>query len=139
MATTAAQDKLRKPLLSEVTDPRGNIVICALSVWDGHIAKDHVEMAGRASDMEAAIKTPDGIRESTIRADAQIYEWVAADATQIRVAVTFDDIAYAELGTTMGKVNSAFPVNASEYDKPNVGKYVFGGPAASNGGEEGEK
>jgi len=138
MATTAAQDKVRKPLLFEVTDPRGNIVICAQSVWDGHIAKDHVEMSGRATDMAAAITGPDGIRESTVRPDAQVYEWVAADDTQIRVAVTFDDIAYAGAGQTTGKVNSAFPVDPIEYDKPNVGKYVFGGPVASKLEEEGE-
>ncbi len=137
MATTAAQDKLRKPLAIEVTDPRGNVVICAQSVWDGHIVRDHAEMTGRLDDVKAALVSPDGIRESTVRPEAQVYEWVAADSTQVRVAVTFDEVAYAGVGGTIGKVNTAFPVDPLEFDKPNVGNYLFGRQAASKEKKEG--
>lgn len=139
MATTAAQDKLRKPLAAEVTDPRGIVIICAQSVWDGHIAKDHPEMDGRLEDVKAAIADPDGIRESTVRAEAQVYEWVAADSQQIRVAVTFDDISSIDIGRTMGKVNTAFPVDPIEYDKPNVGNYVYTRKNTSNNNEGGSE
>jgi len=125
MTTSAAQDKLRKPLSLLATDPRGNIVICAQSVWDGHIAKYHPEMKGRIGDIESALVDPDAIRQSKARPNAEIFEWIAADTMQIRVAVTFDVIALAPHGQTMGKVNSAYPVDPIEYDTPNVGNYIY--------------
>ncbi len=140
MATTAAQDRLRKPLAFETVDPRGNIVICSQSVWDNHIEKDHPEMQGRLADVKAAVANPDGIRESTARpGSAQVYEYVALDSVQIRAVLTFDDPPLIASGTTIAKVNTAFPVNPEDYDKPQVGHFVFKRSDASNVGGGGDK
>lgn len=140
MATTAAQDKLRKPLAMETTDPYGNTVICAQSTWDSHIiAEDgHPEMTGRLDAVRSTIFDPDGIRESTARPDARIFEAVTDESIQIRVVVTYDEILLMEAGTTIAKVNTAFPVHPEEYDRPQVGSYVYQ-RAASKKGEEGKK
>ncbi len=124
--TTAKQDRQRKPLAFEVTEPRGHTIICAQSVWDTHITR-RPEMLARMGDVTAALTDPDGIRESTSIAEAQIFERVCEDSVQIRVVATFDEIALVNSGTatTIAKVNSAFPVQTDIYDTPHVGKYVY--------------
>jgi hypothetical protein len=137
MATKAAQDKLRKPLIFTTSEPRGNQVICAQSTWETHVLKGHPQMHGRLADVQKAISDPDKIRESTIRNDAQIFEYVCDDSIQIRVVATFDDISLVEVGKTIGKMNSVFPVMPEEFDKPNVGNTLYVRPVASKttGGE----
>ncbi len=131
MATKAAEDKLRKPLIFTTSEPRGNQVICAQSTWESHVLKGHPEMHGRLGDVQKAISDPDKIRESATRNDAQIFEYVCSDSVQIRVVATFDDISLMEVGQTTAKMNSAFPVMPEEFDKPHVGNTVYVRPVAS--------
>jgi hypothetical protein len=128
MATTAAQDQLRKPLAFTTTDVKGNTVICAASTWNSHIAPDHPEMVGRHGDVKDTLESPDAILLSTSSPRALIHQKVTADLVQIRVVTTYDQIGEFEDGTTIAKVNTAFPVQPEDYDSPNVGAIIYTRP-----------
>src|SRR6185437_11597043 len=102
MATTAAQDKLRKQLIIQTTDYRGNEVICTQKTWNSHISVDHPQMRGRQDEVKATLADPALVYPSTISDKALIYESDALkDTIPIRVVVTFDDIAQHGAGSTI--------------------------------------
>jgi len=55
-----------------VTDVFGNTVVGSFSAWD-HITKRHPEMAGRETEVKAAIERPISVHEGNIPADSLFY------------------------------------------------------------------
>jgi hypothetical protein len=144
MATKAAQDQIRKPLAFTTTDVMGSVVICSVSAIT-HIVTGHPEMRGRHQDIEDTIASPDAIYLSTSSPNALVHQKTALDSAQIRVVTTYDQIAAFQYGTTIAKVNTAFPVDSVLYDKPQIGPVIYQRPAppvpvpASNEEEGGTK
>jgi hypothetical protein len=128
MATKAADDQVKKPLIFTTSDIKGNVVICATSTWNSHIERRHPEMRGRESDVQDAVSAPDAVFKSSVSPTALIHEKVTTDFVQIRVVTTYDHIAGFENGTTIAKVNTAYPVDAVLYDKPQIGSPVYQKP-----------
>jgi hypothetical protein len=133
MATTASQDKLRKPLAFTTTEHGGNEVICTQKTWNRHIAVDHPAMAGLKHEVEIALADPAVIYPSTLSNNALVYEATTSGGMDFRVVVTFDDLAAYGTGSTKGKLNSAFPVDVVIYDTPHIGApiYTRGTPVTS--------
>lgn len=140
MASSAAKDKLTKILAFTTVERGGNEVICTRSTWDSHVSVDHPEMAGLQGEVERALVDPSSIYPSTLSPNALVYEATTQGGIEIRAVVAFDDIAQYGTGTTIGKMNTAFPVDRVIYDTPHIGVpiYTKGTATSSNQGKEGE-
>lgn len=140
MATTAAQDKINKPLLFTTSDHRGNEVICSSSTWNKHTAS-HPEIIGREEEAKAILSDPDAVYPSTVSPKALIFQSTTS-SDELKVVVAYDDIGLYEQGGTTAKVLSVHPYDNIRYDKPNVDygnpRYVRPTPDSGGKGESGD-
>jgi hypothetical protein len=82
-------------------------------------------MAGLEHEVENALADPAIIYPSTISNNALVYEATTTGGMDIRVVVTFDDLSAYGTRSTIGKLNSTFPVDAVIYDTPHIGPPIY--------------
>ena len=124
MASTAAQDKLRKQLVWTTTDNHGNEVICTAKAWS-HVLDGHPEMSGMERHVIQALQTPDRIKPSTINPAAFGFEFTTEMSIDVRVVAAYDEPHLRIQGQTIGKVSTAMPIDEILFASPNLGAPVY--------------